>query len=66
MRRIETKVKLDASTHHAVKQWADDEERSTTVQVARLMRRLVALKESNPQALAQLGLLEPDLAACLN
>ena len=55
-KKVETKVKLDRETDLELQTWAEETERSKTRQMAVLMRRLVSLRKTNPEALRQLEL----------
>lgn len=53
---VTNKVDLDPETDLEIKRWADEADRSKRRQLAVLIRRLVNLKKTNPDAIKQLEL----------
>ena len=54
LKGVITKVGLDRETDLDLRKWAEEAERSKTRQAAILLRRLVSLRKTNPDALRQL------------
>ena len=57
-----TSIELERETALSMKQWAEEEGRSTRRHVAVLMRKLVHLKKSQPDELRRLGLADRSAA----
>jgi hypothetical protein len=55
MRMIPVRVKIEPETDVQIRKWAEQEGRSKTRHVSILMRRLAALRETNPADLERLG-----------
>lgn len=55
-KRVITKVGLDRETDLDLKKWAEEAERSKTRHTSVLLRKLVGLRRTNPEALRELQL----------
>jgi hypothetical protein len=58
MKMVPVKVKLEPRVAVEMKQWAESEGRSRTRHTEILLRKLAGLRETNPDDLIRLGLLD--------